>query len=360
MILIIGAIVVHKQLGFISNSRLGFEKERVVVVGNPYYLGSSINVFKETLLKDPSITDVAVSHTIPGRSFNNYGVSTGFGAVSGKNFTLNICAVDEDFLKTMKMEMKMGRFFSEEYSTDSTAIIVNESTVKLLEWDKPLGKALYISGFRKVTIIGVVKDYFYESMRQTVEPLGLLNLKGGLLSPEYVSIKIKGDNLSDTMSYIKSSWKSTASGMPYNFFFFDEDYDRLYRNEKQTADVFSAFSILALIIGSLGLFGLASYMTELRTKEIGIRKAMGAATPDILFLLVKEFIKWPLLAVIIAWPLAWFLMHKWLEDFAYRINLGYEIFVFSLLISIFIALITVSYRVIKAAGANPVDVLKYE
>ncbi|MFC1724752.1 ABC transporter permease [candidate division KSB1 bacterium] len=356
IILIIGTIVVYRQLNFISNNRLGFDKERVVIVESPRYLGNSIDVFKEKLLQNSSISNVALSHTIPGRHHNNWGAEAG----ENTGFTLNICVVDEDFIETMNMEMEVGRAFSKHFLSDSNAIILNESAVKVLEWDEPLGKFIKIFGSIQHNVIGVVKDYHYESMRQKVRPMALLNLKGGLSSPRYVSIRINGENIPETLAYIENTWNSIAPGSPFDFFFLDQDYNKLYQNEKQTGDVFTIFSVLAVIIGSLGLFGLASYMAEQRKKEIGIRKAIGATAVNILFLLIRDFIKWPLFAVIFAWPFAWYFMNLWLKDFAYRIKLGYGIFIISLLISAFIMLITISYHTIKTAAARPADILKYE
>ncbi|MFQ5752756.1 MAG: ABC transporter permease, partial [bacterium] len=335
----------------------GFDKEQVVVIKTFQPLGAQSSPFKEALRKNAAIQSVAGSHTLPGRSFNNIGFRPE-GEKEG--ITLNLILGDYDLLETLKLEMRAGRFFSREFITDSLAMIINEKTVKLLGWNEPLGKHFY-GMRRKFKVIGVVKDFHYESLHQTIRPMAILMLPSVFgWSERFISARVQTGAIAETLKFMQNTWETFAPGVPFEYSFLDEDYERLYHNEQRTGKVFTFFSSLAILIACLGLFGLASFAAEQRTKEIGIRKVLGASVVGIVLMLSKEFTKWVLLANILAWPVAYYLMNNWLQNFAYRINIGGTIFIFSAILALAIAVLTVSFQAFKAAVANPVDALKYE
>jgi putative ABC transport system permease protein len=358
--LIAGTLVVFEQLKFFQNKRLGFEKEQVLVVHNPGALGDNVTPFKEALRTNSTIINVSGSNTLPGRSFSNIG----FGAEGvEKSFTLNLCVCDYDFLETLKLEMAQGRSFSKEFPTDSHAAVLNEKAAKLLGWENPIGKKINNWALDRgdFIVIGVIKDYHYESLHQEIRPQALF-LSGGYYknTESYISVRLNTENVSETVQYVGNTWNDFAPGKPFEYSFLDKDYDNLYINEKQTRSLFSIFSALAIFIACLGLFGLASFVADRKTKEIGIRKVLGASVPRIVNHLNKSFLKWVLIANLIAWPTAWYFMNQWLENFAYRIGLTWWVFVLAAALALLIALMTVSFQTIKAAIKNPADSLRYE
>ena len=359
IVLIIGTLVIYKQLMYLQKERLGFNKEQVILLRNPFALGKNSQIFKDEVKKFDGIESVTFSTAIPGKSFSNIGFSS-----EGKNgFSLNICICDQDFQSVMKLEMEKGRFFSDDFIADTSAIIINEAAAKLLEWEEPIGKII-TGGWYKTTnykVIGVVKDFYYESKHQKVRPMSLFKLNGAFnWTPSFISIRIKSGKFNEIIKYLDNSWRKFANGLPIEYTFLSEEYDILYKNEKQTNQLFSVFSVLAIFISCLGLLGLTSYMAEQRTKEIGIRKVMGASVSKITVILSSNFTRWVLLSNIFAWPLAYFLMTKWLENFAYKVSISWWIFLLAGLISIIIALLTISYQSIKAASRNPIESLRYE
>lgn len=358
--LIIGTLVVFKQLKFFQNTRLGFDKEQVLVVRNPDALGSKVAPFKEALRRNSYIINVAGSNTLPGISFSNIG----FGAEGVDNsFTLNLCICDYNFLDTLKMDMAQGRFFSREFPTDSHAAILNEKASKLLGWDNPIGKKInnWSQERGNFTVIGVINDYHYESLHQEIRPQALF-LIGGYYDriESYISVRLNTENVSETVKFVGSTWNAFAPGKPFEYSFLDRDYDNLYTNERQTRSLFSIFSLLAIFIACLGLFGLAAFVADRKTKEIGIRKILGSSVTKIVNNLNKSFVKWVLIANLIAWPAAWYIMNKWLQNFAYRIELSWWMFVLAAVLALLVALLTVSFQSIKAALKNPADALRYE
>jgi putative ABC transport system permease protein len=356
--LITGTLVVFGQLKFFQNKRLGFEKEQVLVVRNPGSLGNKVSSFKEALRQNSQVTHVSGSNTLPSRSFRNM-IFISKDVVN--KFNLNLCVCDFDFLETLKLEMAEGRFFSQEFSTDMQAVILNERAVKVLGWKDPIGKSIWSPSVGKLSVIGVIKDYHYESLHQEIRPLALLLAAGSFQNDQdYISVRLSTANVFGTVRHIGNTWKTFAPGDPFEYSFLDQDFDNLYANEKQIRSLFSVFSFLAIFISCLGLFGLASFVADLKTKEIGVRKVLGASVPNIVLHLTKEFTKGIILANIVAWPLAYFAMNTWLQQFAYRIGIGIWIFILSGMLALGIALITVSYHTIKAATANPVDSLRYE
>lgn len=356
--LIAGTLVVFQQLKFFQNKRLGFEKEQVLVVRNPGSLGNSVSSFKDALRQNSHVSNVSGSNTLPSRSYRNM---IFISKDVANKFNLNLCVCDFDFLETLKLEMADGRFFSREFSTDTQAVILNERAVNALGWEDPIGKNFWSPGVGKLSVIGVIKDYHYESLHQEIRPLALLLAAGNLQNEQnYISVRLSTENVFGTVLHIENTWKTFAPGDPFEYSFLDQDYDNLYTNEKQIRSLFSVFSFLAIFISCLGLFGLASFMADLKTKEIGVRKVLGATVPNIVLHLTKGFTKGIVLANIIAWPLAYFAMNEWLQQFAYRIGIGLWVFALSGILALGIAFFTVSYHTIKAATANPVDSLRYE
>ncbi len=363
ILLFIGTFIIYNQLDYIQNKNLGFNKDRVVIIDKTDDIGNSIESFKKQLLSNPKILDVSNSTSIPGSHFNNSAYK--LGGTSGKTTQMlwNFYA-DYGFQKTYEIYMKEGRFFSKEHPSDTTAVVINEATANVFGLKNPIGKQLVLYGrsqkdAQNFKIIGVVKNFNFESLHQQIKPLVIHLLpKGGF--GKYVSVRIAAGNYQKTIASMNDVWKNFAGNEAFKYNFFDQDWAHLYNAEQRTGKIASVFSILAIFIACLGLLGLAAFITEQRTKEIGIRKTLGASVPEIVFLLSKEFTKWVLIANIIAWPLAYYVMSNWLQNFAYRITIGPLIFVLSGLIALAIALLTVSSHAIRAARANPIKSLRYE
>jgi len=358
--LIIGTLVIDQQLKYFQNKKLGFNKEQVLVIQNPGSLGDNLVPFKENLRKSSRIIEVSGSNSLPGRSF----INRGFRAESvDDNFTLNIAVCDHDFASTLELDLAKGRFFSKEFASDSHAAVINEKAAELLAWDDPIGKWINCSGRSQdnLNVIGVIKDYHYESLHQEVRPMALL-LSGGYFdnTERYISVRLQTKNLTESIRHVKTVWNDFTRNTPFEYSFLDQDFDNLYLNEKQTRKIFSIFSFLAIFIACLGLFGLASYTADRRTKEIGIRKVLGASVVNIVNHLNKGFIRWVFIANLIAWPTACFVMNRWLRNFSYRIELTWWMFALAAVLSLLIALITVSFQTIKAALKNPIESMRYE
>ncbi len=355
--LIIGTFIVYEQITYCLNKNLGFDKEHVLVI--PLRCSSvqtKYESFRKALLQIPSVVSVAGSSTVPGRPVGERGMFP-----EGNSwYPRNSMFIDFDFIPTFGMEIKEGRNFSREFPTDvDDAYIVNEAAVKNFGWEDPIGKKIIWAGDKnkKGFVIGVVKDFHYTSFHQKIEPL-VLHMTPGVGS--FASIRMKSENILSTMSHIKNKWQEFNPGHPFDYFFLDDQYDRLYRSEEKMGRVFRSFTLLALFISCLGLFGLSSYVLEKRTKEIGIRKILGASVSRIIVMVSKEFSKWILLANVIAWPIAYYSMNLWLENFSYRIEISIWMFLLSTLIVMVLSLFTVSYQSIKTTLANPANSLRYE
>lgn len=359
IVLIISTLVVLQQLRLLQNAKLGFEKDRVLVIRNTESLGSGIVPFKETLRQNGNVLSVSGSNTLPGRGFMNIG----FDAEGGEHVPLNLCVCDDDFLETLKIKLAQGRFFSKEFPSDSHAAVLNEEAVEQIGWENPINKRITnsLSERGEFTVIGIIKDYHYESLHRAIRPQ-VLFLSGGYHTyPEtFISVRLNTGDISGAVSDIEKTWKHFAQNVPFEYSFLDADYENLYLKEQQTRRLFYIFTGMAVLIACLGIFGLASFTAERHTREIGIRKVLGASVSMIIVRLSKRFTKWVLLANVIAWPVAYFVMHRWLGNFAYRVNLSIWTFFLSGLAAFAIALLSVSYQSIKAATADPVDSLRYE
>jgi putative ABC transport system permease protein len=325
-------------------------------------LGDKVMAFKNESLRQPGIVTGTISSYLPvensSRSDNTYSKESVM--TSGSGFNMQTWAVDEEYLKVMGMGLKSGRFFSREFLSDSNAIVINETTAKLLGFDNPIGKSLYVSDGTSETetyqIIGVVRNFNFESLRQQVGPLCFrLERSSGT-----VSFRINTKEVDGIVSNLEKQWKSMAPGMPFSYRFLDDSFDQMYRAEQRMGKLALIFSTLAILVACMGLFGLATFAAEQRTKEIGIRKVLGASVQGIVEMLSLDFVKLILLAAVIALPLSWWLMQKWLMSFAFRVSIQWWVLPLAAFIALVIALGTVSYQAIKAALMNPVKSLKTE
>jgi putative ABC transport system permease protein len=362
ILLIIGTIVIYRQLNYIQTKELGFKKEQVLIINDAYALDKNVDAFKNEVLSLPGVISGTLSSYLPvtnsSRSDNSYSKSPVMDAHTG--FNMQAWLIDYDYLKTMGMEVVKGRNFSKEFGADSSGVIINETTAKILGHEDPIGKNIYRNdneGKQIIyTIIGVVKNFNFESLKQSIAPLSFFLKK----STGLASFKVTTSDMPGLLKLIEAKWKAMAPGMPYSYRFLDESFNEMYQNEQRVGKTALLFSIIAILIACLGLFGLAAFVAEQRTKEIGIRKVLGASVQGLVGLLSKDFIRLVLIAFLIAAPLAWYFMQKWLQDFEYRISINWTVFVAAGLIALFIAVATISFQAIKAAMANPVKNLRSE
>ncbi|MFC1725371.1 ABC transporter permease [candidate division KSB1 bacterium] len=355
----VSTFVVRDQLDFIRNRKLGFDKEHIVIINRAQSLGTQFEEFKQEISKHSGVTCSSASSILPGKQFS----VTGFqieGKPKEEVYQAAVISADYDFAKTYGLEITEGRYFSKEHTSDTLSVVISESAVKSFDFENPIGKFILAPSNNRtarIPIIGVIKDFHFESLHQKIRPIVIVP---SLLQYMYVSVRIRPENISNTLSFLKNKWEYFAPGQPFDTFFLDDQFDSLYRADRRMGQIISVFSVLALFIGCLGLYGLASSSTERRAKEIGIRKVLGASIPNIVFLFTKEFSKWVLIANIIAWPAAWYAMNQWIQNFAYRTGIGWNLFLISGIIAFIIAILTISYQVIISATANPVKCLRNE
>ena len=359
ILIIICTVIIYSQMRLVQNSELGFNKENIVVLHRGYSLGDNYENFRQELLKHPEIINISNSWSMPGSHFepNTHHLE---GTDVSDNITLFTTYSDYDFADLFGLEMVQGRYFSKDFEQEENSVIINETAVKKLGLTHPLGTRFHkdFGDAQKgefVTVIGVVKDINFTSLHSSIEPMIIRLLSDNQGYALYTTLKIRSNNVKKTLGLIETKWKEFTEEQPLEFTFLDDDLNALYISDVKTGQTIALFSVLSIFIACLGLFGLASYTAEQRTKEIGIRKVLGASISHIIGLLSSEFLRWVLIANIIAWPLAWFIMHKWLQNFAYKIDVGIGIFIFSAFISLLIAFLTVSFKTIKAANSNPVS-----
>ncbi len=357
--LIIGAMVIDRQRDFIKNRNLGFEKEHIlyVLVQDPD-LRSNCQRIKSELSGNPQILDMTVSMHIPARIWGGSRGAYWEGRGDVETLTTYRTEVDYNYFDFYGIDVVKGRNFSKEFPSDQeNAYIVNETIADYIGWEDPIGQNFSWSGRSMMgEVIGVVKDFHFFALRMPIDGLAIrLNPNGN-----YLSLKIHPENVEKTIAFIEKKWKELSPEYPFTFSFLDDAIDRMYRTEQRLGKGINIFTTIAIFIACLGLFGLASFTAEQKTKEIGIRKILGAPILSIIYLLSHEFLKRVLLAAVLAIPLSCFVMNMWLRNFAYRINISIWTIVISTFLAMFIALITVSYQSIKAATANPVDSLRYE
>jgi putative ABC transport system permease protein len=356
--LIIGTIVVYDQMSYMRNRELGFSKDQILVVKTDG--DKNKDAFNQAIKQIPAVKATALSSSVPGS-----GNPGAYSEIENKKGDLQIANldlyfVDFDYIDLFKIKVLAGRAFSRDFGTDTTqAMILNEAAIKMFGYSSPqeaVGRRFKQWG-REGKIVGVIKDFHFRSLQQPIKPLSMRIEPGG---SNLVSAHVTAANLPATLSAIESKWKTIVPNRPFTYFFLDEFFDKQYRGEERFGKLFMNFSILAIFISCLGLLGLASYSTMQRTKEIGIRKVMGASVQGIINLLSKDFLTLVLLSFFIAMPVAWYFMYTWLQDFAYRTRISWWVFVLAGGIAIVIALLTVSFQAIRAAIANPVKSLRTE
>jgi putative ABC transport system permease protein len=356
IIFIIGTVVIYSQLEYIRKRDLGYNKENLIYLPLQGETQNKYQLLKNEMVQSPNVLNVTASNALP--SF----LDTGAGGLDwdGKDPKLdavyNYASVDFDFIETFRMEIAQGRNFSREVISDSSNFILNETAIKEMGLNDPVGKRFSMWGIEG-KIIGVVKDFNFRPLHTQIEPL--------ILTPKampytYIITRIPSENYASAIKYLEGVWDRINPECPFDYHFLDEDFDRLYWDEQRLGKIFGYFTCLAIFIACLGLYGLAAFVAEQKTKEIGIRKVLGASILGITAMMSKEFTKWVLLANVIAWPVAYFVMHMWLQNFAYRTSIRLWTFILSAALALIIAMLTVSYQSIKAAAANPVNSLRNE
>jgi len=363
--LIIGTIIVYRQLDYIQTKNLGFNKDQVLIINGAGALRNNVDAFKNEVSKMTGVKAASFGGYLPvANSSRNDNTFSSEAVMDSKNgFNMQTWNVDYDYIPTLGMEIIKGRNFSPQFGADSNAVIINETAEKVLGFADPIGKKIYTTEGNAnnpktiaLTIVGVVKNFHFESLRQTIGPL---SFRLGY-NKWTVAFKVATTDVRSLVKNIEGKWKSMAPGFPFTYEFLDDAFDNMYREEQRVGKIAISFAVLAILIACLGLFGLATYMAEQRTKEIGVRKVLGASVQNITTMLSKEFVVLVIIAAVIAFPLAWWAMHKWLEDFAFRVNISWWIFVLAASIAFAIALITVSVQAVRAAIANPVKSLRTE
>lgn len=361
ILLIIGTLIMYRQINFMINKDVGFNKEQVIVINRAEAVRGKMKSFKETVKSIPGVVNVSSSTAVPGRINNNNGYM--IEGRKDETFLAVTNWADYNFLETYGMTIVSGRSFNESYSSDQQACLINETAKKdfnITDIEKvrfmnpdDSGKIGYIP------IIGVVKNFNFESLRNPIGPY-LIRFQNEGMMWGYISVRLSPQNISNTISEIEKVWKEYVSNNPLQYYFVDEDFEKMYIQEKQNAQMAVIFSILAIFVASIGLFGLTSFTVEQRTKEIGVRKAMGSSVSGIYIVISREVLILVSISALIAWPLIYYIAGKWLENFYYRINTGMVSLFAGLAIALGIALITISYRIMRAASINPARSLKYE
>ncbi len=361
--LITCTLIVSRQLNYIQSLDIGLNRENVVILLNNPELRPRFESFKDKLQTKPGIK--SVTSAAQGPTWVGESISIDWEENPSDNrLPVDYTVVDYDFFKTFDMEITQGRSFSPEFTTDiDEACIINELAAKRMGLENPIGTSIYMAhpaweeSFRKARVIGVVKDFHDRTLHTAMRPFVFRMYRPW---HQFIFVKIDGTRVPDALRAIENTFKTSVPGYPYRLMFYDEAYNRQYMSEHQLGRLFNVFSLLSIVISCLGLLGLAAYTAEQKTKEIGIRKILGASIPSIVNLTTREFLKWIAVANLIAWPVAYLVMSQWLRDFAYKVSIGPLVYCISGVLTLIIALLTVSYQSIKAATANPVDSLRYE
>jgi putative ABC transport system permease protein len=360
--MIIGTYVVYQQLDYIRHKNMGYAREQVLAIDlNDQQVRQNSESLINELNKISTIEGTSLSSTLPGRGFGRTSIQPEGHTNDEEIWIVSIMASNENFIPNMKMEIVEGRNFSKEYPSDEKdGAVLNEAAAKAFGWKDPLGKKLSFgpNSQLELKVIGVVKDFHFASMRHSIEPLIIVNNPG--FYKNILSVRLKTEKISSSINTIKNVWQKINPSHPFEYSFLDDEFEQLYKTERSFSNLISSFAVLAIFIACLGLFGLASFITEQRTKEIGIRKVLGASISNILLITTKQFIILVIIANLIAWPIAYYFMNNWLSDFAYRVELGWFTFVLAAISTILIAVLTVLYQSVKAAVSNPVKSLRYE
>ncbi|MTI33167.1 ABC transporter permease [Xanthovirga aplysinae] len=359
---IIGTATVYKQLFYLRNTDTGYNKEGLLVLHNSYYLDKKIESFKKEVLRQPLFKSATITSYSPVSSIsnNNNSIFWPEGPQTEENsHFMYRWWVDNDFQKTMEMEMVNGRFFSSELPSDSSTVVINEAAAKLLGYEDPIGRKINSKtpeGDISNTIIGVIQDFNYKTLKNKIEPLILYLGRDQYL----ITFRIDSQHTQEAIQLLQEKWQQMVPGKEFIYSFLDADFANEYEREEKMGQIFTFFSVLAISIACLGLFGLAAFTAEQRKKEIGVRKVLGATVGEIILLLSKSFGRLLIIAFVLACPLGWWVMNKWLENFQYRTSIGVEVFILAGILSFFVAWIAMSYHAFKAAKDDPVNSIRYE
>ena len=362
IVLLVGTFVVYSQMQFVRNKQLGFDKEHIVMIPRVHVLAQKQEAFKQEIMKHALILSASISSSYPGKAFAYFAYKR-LDAHGDETHIMGTFITDHDFIKTFGLDLVDGRYFSMDPSREEDTVVLNETGVRMLGLKDPVGQRIRgpeKDQYRTLTVIGVLKDSHFHSLHQRIQPIGIRHLTAGGTRSRFLSVRLNPGDIGRALTFLKDKWEEFVPERPFEYVFLDDDLDQLYKTEWRTGQLMSAFSILSIIIACLGLFGLVAFSAEQRTKEIGIRKVFGASSARIVFAYSKEFTKWVILANVIAWPVAYYVMSKWLENFAYRTSIAVWTFVLAAVLALLIALITVTFQVVRVALANPVDSLRYE
>ncbi len=361
IVLIIGTMIMYRQLKFMTNKDLGFDKEHLLVIEQAGSISEQVITFKEELLKLPAIENVSVSTAVPGHNNNNNGYM--MEGRDGETFLMQTNYVDYDFLETYNIKLEDGRFFDRSFGSDQQACVVNAKTIEEFGIQDFNLSRFIVAGNegdnRYMPVIGVCNDFHFQSLHNRIAPY-ILRFKPEGYYYGYVTVKFSNEATAQSIKNIEDLWKRFASNNPLQYFFMNDDFSRMYKTERQNAELSVFFAILGIFIAALGLFGLTSFTIEQRTKEVGVRKALGASGGSIFYLISKEIVILVCISTAVAWPIVFFVARNWLHNYYYRINLRLYEFIFGFMIAITIALLTISYKTLKSLKINPADTLRYE
>jgi putative ABC transport system permease protein len=362
IVLIIGTLIMFRQINFMLKKDLGFDRDRLLVISRAEAIGGKIKAFKESVKSIPGVVRVAASTAVPSHNNNNNGYMV--EGQSDETFLFQTCWADYDFFETYGIKLSNGRLFDESHSTDNQVCIINESSVQKYGFTDPLSVTILRPSddpqqSNKFPVIGVVKDFHFESLQNEISPY-LFMLKPDQWSWGYVSIKLAETANEGTIKEIEKVWREFTANDPMQYFFMDQNFNRLYREDQRSASLSIIFTFLAILIAALGLYGLTSFTVEQRTKEMGVRKALGATVTSLFVLISKEILILIAISTAIAWPLVYFVAQNWLQNYYYRISLTVFDFIAGFLIAASIAIATISYRALKTARVNPAESLRYE
>jgi putative ABC transport system permease protein len=362
IVIIIGAFVVYRQLNFMTSADMGIQKENLLVIRRPDALNKKLEAFKEQVLQIPGVEKIANATAIPGTEFNNNAFFLD-NDLNKTPYLLNQCNVSFGYAEVLGIKLAAGRYISKEFGTDSSAVLINEAAVKFLGLKDPLGKYLLRprggpGEFEKLTIVGIMKDFNIASLHEKITPVCFTLMKGNYEG--YLCVRLNGNNTQGNIQSIETFWKDFSNRQPFQYSFFGDEFNKHYETEIKTGRIFILFSILAILIACLGLIGLITYMTTIRTREVGIRKSFGATRVIIVTLLSREVIGLILISSLVAYPIAFFGIKAWLEGFAEKISIGPFIYLVASLIGLAIGLLAIIYQAVKAAAYNPAESLRYK
>ncbi|GAB3557538.1 ABC transporter permease [Spirosoma fluminis] len=361
--MIISTLIVYQQLHFIQSKKVGYDKDQVLILHDTYALGDKANTLKTELAELSQVREVSMAGYLPAGASSNgvEGFKIDKGAGESVTYRNKSYYVDESYLPTLGIRVAQGRNFSKAFPSDSSAVLINEAAARQFGWKSPVGHRISTVGNgslesrRTYTVVGVVKDFHFESMHQNIAPLVMIYGADNY----QMALRISTKNVPDLLRLVEQKWKAQTNN-PFAYSFLNERFNTMYQSEQRIGQLFSIFASLTVFIACLGLFGLAMFTAQQRTKEIGVRKVLGASVTSIIGLLSSDFLKPVLVAMLIASPIAWYAMHRWLQDFAYKIDIAWWVFALAGLLTTAVALLTISYQSIKAALTNPVKSLRSE